>query len=137
VSTGTPGWAPGQAPGQAGVRGKLQNWGRDAAMPNEEQIKAWKEQHGDVFEIRGEDAGDQEMTFYFRKPGRADLSRFAKEATKDVLLATNNLVVNCLLHPGPDVLRKLIDDKPGIVLALGAELQKLIGSNQDFFSRKL
>jgi hypothetical protein len=107
-------------------------------MPNEEQIKEWKQQYGEVYEISGEpeDAGEP-MTFYFRKPGRADLSRFAKEVAKDMLKATNNLVFGCLLHPGPEVLRKMVDEKPGLVLALGAELQKIIGSSQDFLSRRL
>jgi hypothetical protein len=107
-------------------------------MPNEDKIQEWKQQYGEVYEIASDvdDAGEP-MTFYFRKPGWADLSRFAREVAKDMLKATNNLVFGCLLHPSPDVLRKQVEEKPGLILALGAELQKIIGANQDFLSRKL
>jgi len=107
------------------------------AEVNEELVQQWKQQHGDVYKLSGEDDDGKAMAFYFRKPGRSDLSRFTKEVTKDMMKATNNLVFGCLLFPSPDVLRKMAENKPGIVLALGGELQKIVGSNQDFLSEKL
>jgi hypothetical protein len=104
---------------------------------SQENIDQWKSQHGDVYQVKGENEQGEEIICYFRKPGRADLARFTQELTRDMFKATNNFVFNCLLHPDPEVLRKMADDKPGIILALGGELQKIIGSSQDFLSTKL
>jgi hypothetical protein len=107
-------------------------------MPTEEQIREWKERHGEVYEIRGEvEDGGGDQVFYFRKPGWADLSRFAREVTRDLLKAANNLVYGCLLHPAPEVLRRMVDEKPGLIMGLAGELQKIVGSSQDFLARKL
>jgi len=108
---------------------------------NNEQIEQWKKEYGDVYQLTGdvdteEDLGASQV-FYFRKPGRKDLSRFVKEMAKDMYKATNNLVYGCLLYPSADVVRKMAEEKPGLILALGGELQKIIGSSQDFLSKKL
>lgn len=104
---------------------------------NDELVKQWKQQYGGVFRLVGEDDDDQPMTFYFRKPERADLSRFTKEVMKDMLKALNNLVFGCLLFPSAEVLKRMVGNKPGLVVPLGNELQKIVGSNQDFLSEKL
>lgn len=111
----------------------------DAAKvePMLEKVEQWKKQHGDVYQVTGETDNGEEMVYYFRKPDRPDLSRFSKELAKDMYKATNNLVFGTLLYPATELLRKQVDEKPGLVLALGAELQKIIGSNQDFLSKKL
>lgn len=104
-----------------------------------EQIENWKEEYGDVYKLTGEpeNEGDQPLEYYFRKPGRAHLSRLSKELMKDALRAMENLVVGCLLHPSEEVLRAQLQKRPGVVVALGGELQKIIGTNQDFFTKKL
>lgn len=104
-----------------------------------EQIEAWKREFGEVYELTGEPENDHEPPprFYFRKPGRAHLSRLSKELMKDALRGLENLVFGCLLHPSEDVLRERLQQRPGIVIALGGELQKIIGTNQDFFTKKL
>jgi hypothetical protein len=101
------------------------------------QIEQWKQQYGDVYEIRDDGFDGEQLLFYFRKPGRPQLSRFTKEAMKDAFKAVNNLVFGCLLHPSEEVVRRLFDEKPGLAIAVGNELQRIVGTNQDFLSRKL
>lgn len=99
-----------------------------------EQIEQWKKEHGEIHEISD---ADGELKIIVRKPTRGDMSRFTKEVSKNVFNATNNLVLGCLVYPKQEDLRKLIDEKPGLVLTLGGEIQQLAGASQDFLSRKL
>lgn len=104
----------------------------------DEMIVEWKKQHGEVLKLSGEvseETGQEE--FYFRKPARKDLARFAKEAVKDIMKGTNNLVYACLLYPNGEDLKQRLEEKPGLILALGSELQKVVGSNTDFLSTTL
>ena len=103
----------------------------------QETIDQWKQQYEEVYEMTGELEDYSEIKVYFRKPKRADSSRLIKETMKDPERAVNNLVFSCLLYPAPDDLKKEIEKKPGLILVLGNELQKLIGSNIDFLSKKL
>lgn len=106
--------------------------------PNGEQLEAWKAQYGDVYELTGEtEDGSQTYYFIFRKPGRAALSRFAKQVMSDALKAMHNLVFDCLLFPDQDEVRKLFEEKPGMAISVGSELQKIVGTNQDFFVKRL
>lgn len=115
------------------------------SRPTEEQLKTWKSQYGEIYELTGEadddDRGntDKEPAYYFifRKPGRAALSRFAKQVMSDALKAMYNLVFDCLLFPDQDEVRKLFDEKPGMAISVGSELQKIVGTNQDFFVKRL
>ena len=106
-----------------------------------EQIASWKQQHGDVIEIQAEESGDPELddlTIFCKKPGRTELSRFIKDAASgDALKAQNNFFFGCLLYPAPDVVKAIVDKKPGLIVALGNELQSLTGINQSFFMKKL
>lgn len=107
----------------------------------EKQKKEWIEQYGEVYEIAAEaDLEDEKakpMVFYFKKPGRTNLSRYIKDAMKNAYKAMYNLTFDCLLYPDRDAVTKLIEEKPGLIVALGNELQEIIGVNQDFFSKKL
>lgn len=108
------------------------------SKPTEEQLENWKSQYGDVYELTGEtEDGSQSYYFIFRKPGRAALSRFAKQVMSDALKAMQNLVFDCLLYPDQDAVRKLFDEKPGMAISVGSELQKIVGTNQDFFVKRL
>ncbi len=106
-----------------------------------EQIKQWKAEHGDIYKLSGEIQDDKDSfvlhTFYFKKPGRVQLSRFAKEAMSDALKAQNNLIFDCRLYPDETVIRELFEKQPGLIMSLGAELVKIVGMNQDFLSEKL
>lgn len=114
--------------------------------PTEEQLKTWKSQYGEIYELTG-DIDDDDRShngkepavyyFIFRKPGRAALSRFAKQVMSDALKAMHNLVFDCLLYPDQDAVRKLFDEKPGMAISVGSELQKIVGTNQDFFVKRL
>lgn len=108
----------------------------------DELIKRWKEQYGDVYEIKPdsyEEALKEGLpeTFYFRLPGRPELSRFAKGAMTDTLKALNNLVMDCLLYPDKAVVTALLDRKPGLAVSLGSKVQQLVGTSLDFTHRKL
>jgi len=104
---------------------------------NEEKAQELKDKYGDVYRLSSEnDEGDM-LYFYFRKPTRPDLARFAQELSKDLLKSTNNLVYGCLVAPDVEEVKKMAVEKPGMILALGGELQKLIGSNMDFLAEKL
>lgn len=96
-----------------------------------------KSKYGEVYCLSGEVEDGVTENYYFRKPERKDISRFAQEVSKDILKATNNFVFGCLVHPDPEVLRKKVDERPGIIIPLGAELQKIVGSNVDFLSSRL
>lgn len=108
------------------------------AKPTEEQLEAWKGQHGDVYELTGEtEDGSQSYYFAFRKPGRAALSRFAKQVMGDALKAMHNLVFDCLLYPDEVEVQRLFNERPGLAISVASELQKIVGTNQDFFVKRL
>lgn len=102
-----------------------------------EMIEQWKKENEEVWEMTGELDDYREVKVYFRKPKRADTSRLIKEIAKDPERAVNNLIFGCLLYPPADELKKEIEKRPGLIMVLGNELQKLIGSNVDFLSKKL
>ena len=109
---------------------------------NLEELKSnWKRQYGEVYEISAENDLEQEknepLIFFFKKPSRPNLSRYIKEAMKNAYKAMYNLTFDCLLYPDRDAVSKLVQEKPGLIIAIGNELQEIIGVNQDFFSRKL
>jgi len=105
-----------------------------------EKIEGFKEEYGTVYEIAadiGFEEEAEEMLFVFKKPGRAALSRYIKGAMSDAYRAMYNLVFDCLLYPDKDLLMKMLEDKPGLIIALGNELQELVGVNQNFTSKRL
>jgi len=105
---------------------------------SQSQIEQWKQQYGDVYEIKDDGFSEDEMpTFYFRRPGRPQLSRFTKEAMKDAYKAMHNMVYGCLLYPSEERVKQLFEDRPGLAIAVGNELQRIVGTNQDFLSKKL
>ena len=115
-----------------------------AAAPADltEQVRQWREKFGEVYELKPDvdPEEDQELggiSFIFRKPGRVQLSRFAKAVTSDTLKALHTLVFDCLLAPDKERVEDLFGRRPGLIISLGGELQKLIGTNQDFFVKPL
>lgn len=107
----------------------------------DELKKQWKNQYDEVYEIAAENDLEKEdnepLVFFFKKPGKSNLSRYIKDAMKNAYKAMHNLTFDCLLYPDRDVVSKLIEERPGLIIALGNELQEIIGVNQDFFSKKL
>ncbi len=109
----------------------------------EAEIKEWKAKHKDIYEIGIEDEDDKEsvldgVRIICRAPGRAELSRFIKDVTAgDALKAQNNFFFGCLLHPKAEVLKEIVDEKPGIIVALGNKLQEITGISQNFTMTKL
>lgn len=108
-------------------------------MPTEEQLKEWKAKHGELIIMETEDQGDDDSsipTFVFRRPNRAHVSRFVKTGMSDPAKGLRQLIVDTLLFPGEEVLEKLLSEKPGLMVPLGSELQKAVGSNHDFFVKR-
>lgn len=104
----------------------------------EEQVSEAKAKHGEVYLLTGEtEDGTDAYEFLVKKPGRAALGRFAKKAMTDALKALHNLVFDCLILPSEEEVRKLFEEKPGMAISVGSELQKIVGTNQDFFVKKL
>lgn len=104
---------------------------------NDTQIQELKAKHGgEIFEITGDDDDGKTMTFYIKKPDRSLISRFTKELMQDTMRAMNNLVFGCLVSPA-EHLKKIVDDRPAMIVPLANEVQKVIGFNQNFLSHKL
>ncbi|GAB6100439.1 hypothetical protein JCM16358_23180 [Halanaerocella petrolearia] len=105
----------------------------------EEKIKNLKKQYGTIYEIAAEVdfEGGEEMVFIFKKPGRSELGRYLKTAMTDAYRAMHNLVFDCLVYPEKDVVVKMVEEEPGLIVALGNELQDLVGINKNFTRKKL
>lgn len=106
----------------------------------QEKINDWKEQYGEIYEIAADvefEQNSEQMIFIFRKPNRQHLSRYIKTAMKNAYKAMHTLVFDTLLYPDKDKVSKMVEEKPGLIISLGNELQDIIGVNQDFFSKKL
>ncbi len=103
-----------------------------------QQVEDWKKQYGDVILIKNEPEDDEaQLVFYFKKPQRQHFSRFIKESMKDAYKAMRTMVDDLALYPAPEVRNKLFEEKPGLVVAVGNELNKVIGVSQDFLTSKV
>jgi hypothetical protein len=114
----------------------------DVEVNLDELIKGWKERYGEIYELTADENEELpelvKLRIICKTPGRTELARFIKDATvKDALKAQNNFVYGCLLYPDAEVLKQIIDKKPGLIVALGNELQSLTGTSQNFFMKKL
>ena len=72
---------------------------------------------------------DQEVTceYQFRKPTRAEISRFQKEGPKSASLAQNNLLVS-LVHPDEaDRLKHDLNEYPALLTTLSGWVLKSSG----------
>lgn len=114
------------------------------------QIEAWKAKYKDVYQLSVDLDDDEEKTsdvidsltalrIICREPGRNELSRFIKDVVGggNAIKAQNNFFYGCLLHPTAEVLQKIVEQKPGLIVALGNKLQELTGMNQNFTLKKL
>ena len=101
-------------------------------MPTEEQIKEWKERHGEVLCIT---AGDKD--YYLRKPVRAEYKRFIDTLPQSAYDASLTLVAACLLSPSREELMQDINLNPGLHLLLSGELQNAAGGSLAVSSKKL
>lgn len=112
----------------------------EAAETNkiEAELKA---KYGEVYrletDLEDETGNITHVRVYTKRPHRIHLSRFAKEVAKDTFKALNTLIFDTAVWPEKDELTRLFEDRPGLVISLGSELQKLVGVNQDFLCRKL
>lgn len=112
---------------------------KEKAVTLEERIESLKDQYGTIYEIAADVDfdGGKEMVFIFKKPGRSELGRYLKTAMSDAYRAMHNLVFDCLVYPEKDVVVKMVEEEPGLIVALGNELQDLVGINKNFTRKKL
>ncbi|MCR4442965.1 MAG: hypothetical protein QHH10_12090 [Peptococcaceae bacterium] len=112
---------------------------KETALVNGEQIQQWKNQYGEVYKIESEPDGvdDKPLVFYFKKPNRQHFSRFIKDSMKDAFKAMNTMVMDLVLYPSSDKVTELFQEKPGLVVAVGSELTKIVGVSQDFLTTKV
>lgn len=101
-------------------------------MPTEEQIKQWKEQHGNVYCIT---VGEKE--YYLRKYTRPEHTRFIDTLSQSLSGASRTLVAACLLDPNPQELKQELEINPGLHLQIAGELQLVVGGNQVVSSKNL
>ncbi|MCL4514152.1 MAG: hypothetical protein M1379_00935 [Firmicutes bacterium] len=110
-------------------------------LVSKEQIEKWKKEFEGVYELRAETDDDKPeevpLTLYFKRPGREELSRFAKSAAGETLKATSQFVFDCRLYPDEQVLRKLFEEKPGLAISIGNKLSEIVGVNQVFTVKRL
>lgn len=117
--------------------------------PNEEQILQWKAQYGEnsiyrlAAPIRADDADEEAppeevVVVYCRKPNPVHLSRFTEAAmSKKAFQGLRQLVDDTRLWPAAEAVKKLAEDKPGLILTLGGQLQKLVGIDVNFTVTRL
>jgi alpha-amylase/alpha-mannosidase (GH57 family) len=97
-----------------------------------EEIENWKKQYKDIFEV---DIG--EFTFFVRKPTRQEFTRYFDTSLRSPFSATLTLVTSCLLKPAGADYIAILEEKPGLHVALTNELQDKIGLNLTASSKKL
>lgn len=100
-----------------------------------EQIEQWKAQFGEVYKIQTDT--ENPMVFYFQKPARTHFSRFIKDSMKDAYKAMHTMVNDLALHPSKEKLAQIFQERPGLVVAVGNELNKIIGVSEDFLTSKV
>jgi len=86
------------------------------AKITDEQIKAWKKQHGDIFKLQIED-----KVAYLKTPDRKTLSYATSVATKDPLKFNEIILNNCWLSGDEEI---KTDD--ALFISAGAKLADLI-----------
>lgn len=112
---------------------------KDQIFVTEEQIQQWKSQYGEVYKVESEleNADEKPLIFYFKKPKRQHFSRFIKDSMKDAFKGMNTMVMDLVLYPAPDKVTEIFQEKPGLVVAVGSELTKIVGVSQDFLTTKV
>lgn len=100
--------------------------------PSEEQLNAWKQQHGEVIEVTVD-----ERSFYARKPTRSEYKRFIDTMGRSLYDASLQLVLDCLLQPSAKELMVLLDENPNLHIQIVGELQTKFGANVPVSSKKL
>ena len=105
------------------------------------QIAGWKSQHGRVYLVGlsglNEPTTVRDIPFIFRHPGRSEISRMVRDASKDPIGAVSNLVLDIALYPDRTTLGGLFEQLPGLPVALQDGLKDKIGVGLDFSAQEL
>jgi len=89
----------------------------------EEQIKALKHRHGEIYEA---EYGDQK--FYFKQPGRIEFKRYYDKLLESVYDAACILVIDLIVAPSPDQLAAIIEKDPSLPIKLVTRLTDFFGT---------
>lgn len=117
---------------------KIDNAVNTKSEVTKEQIDQWKAQYGEVYKIEIDtDNLEEKKVFYFQKPARTNFSRFIKDSMKDAYKAMHTMVNDLALYPSKEKLAKIFQEKPGLVVAVGNELNKIVGVSEDFLTSKV
>jgi len=103
-----------------------------ANAPTEEQLNAWKQQHGEILQVT---VGSN--LFYLRKPNRPEYRRFVDTMSRSLYDAGLQLVVDCLLHPSVNEFMALLEANPNLHMQVAGELQTKFGADVPVGSKKL
>lgn len=92
----------------------------------EDEIKKLKAEHGDLTQL--DHAGESVIV---KSPNRATWKRFRAQAQDEGkrIIAMEELVRACVVHPDRAGLEAMLDRKPGLVETFGKELAELAGAS--------
>jgi preprotein translocase subunit Sss1 len=104
-----------------------------------EQIAEFKKRYPEISQLSTdpEDTGGTAVVLVVRKPGRAEFSRFLKDAGKNAWRAMRTLVLDCTLHPSREELEALFEREAGLVLTFGEKLAAMAQANLEVVEKKL
>lgn len=91
-------------------------------MINEDQIKAWKKEHGSVLLLEMDDG----KKLYMRYPKRKEVGLAMANARNNPLAMVDVIVKNCLL--GGDLNYEEIRHNSGYLVGLSAQIDEIIGT---------
>lgn len=110
--------------------------------PGTDQIEAWRRQYGVGNIIRLEadlepdEVGAKQLVVYCRKPNPQHLNRFTKTVQSDSYRGLREMVFDTLLWPDADTLKATFERLPGLVVGIGTELQRVLGTNTGFTTKR-
>lgn len=100
-------------------------------LPSDEAMAKLREAHGELSEVYDPETG---RMFVLTKPqnARAVLQRFQSVATGPGgrFEALEGLAKACVVHPDRDTLKRVFEDEPGLVFAIGEAGLGLLGVRQ-------
>ena len=95
-------------------------------------VVEFKEAGGKGFALN--DPFDENETFYFRNPSKADLALYVKAAglRQKPKGAMERLACNCAIHPGPEELKARFKEAPALAASFQEEFMKRLGGGRFF-----
>ena len=102
-----------------------------------EAIEELKRKYPSVHMLCADPDGEARLEIIVRKPGRADYSRFLKDAPKNTYAAMRQMVMDCRLAPDPDAVAAMFEENPGLVTTFGDKVAALAKGGIECTEKKL